>query len=530
MTRARSEIETLIRARAKVQPNKVWLKFGTAEYDWRQVLSHSQRAANGLLGIGIKPGEKVGLMARNMPEFLWLYFGALMIGADVVPLNRWQRGPALEHMLIDSGVAALAYDDELGGVIASLREKCPALRRTITLDGVAGGASDVDFKGLIEAPDREPDVDIAEPVGAVGIIYTSGTTGRPKGIVATRYEPLFHPVIAAAGVQPGETMYACLPLFHANALMLSAIGSIRLRAKLALAERFSASGFLDDCRRYGAVEANALGAMIPMIMKQPERSDDAKNPLRTVLSVGCPSSGWREFERRFQVRIVEFYGMSDAAGNLVNSEGKVGSVGKPIAGAEYRIADEYDQPLPSGSLGEIQFRHPAGHVTHYHKLSAETAAAYRGGWFHSGDLGEMDEEGFFYFRGRLKEAIRRRGENISAWEIETVVDLHPKVKESAAFGVPSDLGEEEVMLAVVLQPQVQATPEEILDFCQDHLAYFAMPRFIEFLDMLPKTGTQKIQHNVLKQRGRSPTTWDREQAGYEVRKKAKPATNTVTSA
>src|SRR6185312_6382201 len=242
------------------------------------------------------------------------------------------------------------------------------------------------------------------------------------------------------------------------------------------------------------------------------------NPLRVILSVGCPASAWRECEDRFGVRIIEFYGMSDAAGNLVNTDGKVGSVGKPIAGAQYRIADENDRPLPPGSSGAIQFRHPLGQVTHYHNLPDETAKAYRGGWFHSGDTGEMDADGYFYFRGRLKEAIRRRGENISAWEIETVVDFHPKVKESVAFGVPSELGEEEVMLAVVLKPDAKCSPEEILAFCQERLAYYAIPRFIEFVEALPKTGTQKIQRGILKDQGRSQKTWDREKAGYVVKK------------
>jgi carnitine-CoA ligase len=520
VTRTISEVESLIRQSARERPDDVWLKFRDDEYKWREVLSLSQRAANGLLRIGIRPSERIGLMAQNSPEFLWLYFGILMIGAHVVLINRWQRGPALEHMILDSGVVAIAHDDDLAEIIAPIRTKAPNLRKTISINGPRGRGADEDFVHIIQSPDTEPDVHFSDAPAAVGIIYTSGTTGRPKGIVSDNYEPLFFPVIEATGVRPGETMYACLPLFHANALVLSTIGSIRLKAKLALAERFSASQFIDDCRRYNAVVANALGAMMPMIIKQPARSDDSANPLRVILSVGCPASAWRECEERFGLRIIEFYGMSDAAGNLVNVDGKVGSVGKPIAGAEYRIADENDRPLPPGSSGEIQFRHPLGQMTHYHNLAEETAKSYRDGWFHSGDMGEMDKDGYFYFRGRLKEAIRRRGENISAWEIETVVDMHPKIKESAAFGVPSELGEEEVMLAVVLKPDVQCSPEEILAFCEDRLAYFAMPRFVELVDSLPKTGTQKVQHSVLKGRGRSKETWDREKAGYVLKKSA----------
>jgi crotonobetaine/carnitine-CoA ligase len=237
-----------------------------------------------------------------------------------------------------------------------------------------------------------------------------------------------------------------------------------------------------------------------------------------MLSVGCPAGAWREFETRFGVRLIEFYGMSDAPGNTANVEGRVGSAGLPLQGAEFRVVDDADREVPRGTLGEIVFRHPSGQSTSYHNLPDLTAHSYRGGWFHSGDLGEMDEDGYLYFRGRAKEAIRRRGENISAWEIESAVNLHPSVKESAAVGVPSELGEEEVMLAVVARPGATITPEDILTFCKSRLAYFAMPRFIEVMDELPKTATQKIQHGLLKARGVSERTWDRERAGFTVEK------------
>ncbi len=324
------------------------------------------------------------------------------------------------------------------------------------------------------------------------------------------------PLLEVSGVQPGETMYACLPLIHGNALFVSTIGSIRLKAKLALAERFSASQFWDDCRRYNVVSVSTLGGIIPILMKQPPRANDRDNPVRIAMSVGCPAASWREFEQRFGVRVIEWYGMSDAPGNLINTTGKLGSVGTPARGGEFRVVDDKDQTLPPGKLGQLLFRHEVGAVTRYNNLPDATAESYRGGWFHSGDLAETDAEGYFYFRGRIKEAIRRRGENVSAWEIESVIDQHPKVRESAAFGIPSDMGDEDVAIAVVLQPGESMTPQELLTFCEGRLAYYAVPRFIEFIDELPKTGTQKIQKGVLKQRGRTAATWDREAAGVDI--------------
>ena len=236
-------------------------------------------------------------------------------------------------------------------------------------------------------------------------------------------------------MKPGDTIYTPLPLFHGNALLVSFIGSMLLDAKFALAERFSASRFWDDCRKYEAVEFNTLGGMISILLKQPEKPNDADNPVRTVLSAAAPPDRWREFEQRFGVKIVEFYGMVDSPGFLLNADGKVGSMGKPIASIDFAIMDDDGQPLPDGQVGEICFRHPLGQTTHYHKLPDATAEAYRGGWFHSGDLGVIDDEGWWYYKGRKKESMRRLGENISAWEIETVINQHPEVLECGAHAV-----------------------------------------------------------------------------------------------
>ena len=510
-----SSVEDLIRARFAEAPDEVWLYFKDCTFTWRDVILNAERAANGLLRLGVKPGEYVAIMAGNKPEFLWVYFGLLMIGAQVVPLNRWQRGMALRHMLNDSGSKAIIFDEELKDAIFEVRNFCPALRLTVVFGALSEGI-DANYEFLVDGPDGEPDVAVEVPSRPTGILYTSGTTGPPKGIVSETYGDHLNPLLQASCIAPGETMYACLPLIHGNALFVSMLGSIRLKARLALAERFSASRFWDDCRRYNAVQISTLGGIIPLLMKQPPRPNDRDNPVRVALSVGCPAASWAKFEERFDVRVVEWYGMSDAPGNLINTQGRIGSIGKPAAGAEFRVADADDSALPPGKLGQLLFRHPAGRATRYNNLPEVTDEAYRGGWFHSGDLAEMDAEGFFYFRGRIKEAIRRRGENISAWEIESVVDQHPSVRESAAFGLPSEFGDEEVAIAVVLQPDAALAPEALLSFCEGRLAYYAMPRFIEFVDLLPKTGTQKIQKNVLKQRGITPTIWDREAAGVPL--------------
>lgn len=519
MKRAQSAVEQMIRQRVADHPDHTWLKWKKERYSWGQVLSNIQRAANGLAELGVRPGDRVALMMANRPEFLWSHFAVGFLGAHSVPINISQRGPALEHILADAEVTAVVVQDDLRGHVTQLRPRLPSLRHTVVVGGAAGAGIDWDFDRVMGGADREPDVEVAEPSGGVGMMYTSGTTGPPKGVVADQYDttPILR-LLEASGVRPGETMYTPLPLFHGNALFVSVTGSIILDAEFALGERFSASRFWQECRDYEAVEFNTLGGMISILLKQPPGPADREHQVRVVLSAGCPPDRWGEFEARFGVRVIEWFGMVDSPGILLNDVGKVGSMGRPVADIEFALVDDAERQLGPGQVGELVFRHPLGRLTYYNKLPEATEEAYRGGWFHSGDLAERDEEGFYYYRGRKKESMRRLGENISAWEIETVVNQHPAVLESAAHAVTSELGEDEVKLCVVALPGQQPTPAEILDFCQGKVARYAVPRYVEIVDELPKTGTQRVQYSELKRRGVTAQTWDREAAGYEVQR------------
>jgi crotonobetaine/carnitine-CoA ligase len=317
VARAQGPVEQIIRQRVAEHPDATWLKWQDAEVAWRDVLSNARRAANGLLELGVRPGERVAILMGNRPEFLWAHLGIVFIGASSVPVNISQRGPTLQHILRDSGAAAVIVQNDLRDALATVAAELPGLRHTVVFGGPAGDGADWDFDRLMSAPDTEPEVELAEPGGSVGMMYTSGTTGPPKGVVANRYDttPL-QVLLRASGVQPGETMYTPLPLFHGNALLVSAIGSMVLDAKLALAPRFSASRFWDDCRRYEAVEFNTLGGMISILLKQPPGPGDTDHRVRVVLSAGCPPDRWEEFQRRFGVRIIEWFGMVDSPGIL----------------------------------------------------------------------------------------------------------------------------------------------------------------------------------------------------------------------
>lgn len=517
MTRQRSEIEQLIRDRTLAHPDNVWLRWRDESYTWSDVLSGAQRVANGLIERGVKPGDRVAILLPNRPEFLWVHFGILFAGALSVPVNTSQRGTVLEHILRDSDSVAAVFSDDLRDVVAAAANSCPDLKVLVSLGGRRDSTINHTVDDLLSAPDTEDSLP-PEATGGVGIMYTSGTTGPPKGVVSTAYDfSALQLLLDASGVQPGETMYTPLPLYHGNALVVSAIGSMLVDGVFALGERFSASRFWDECRRYNAVEFNALGGIIPILLKQPERGDDADNPVRAVLSAGAPADErWTQFESRFGVRLIEWFGMVDAPGNLLNMAGRVGSMGKPVPGVEFMVLDDSGSQAPPGVVGELVFRHSKGRLTHYHKNPELTETANVDGWFHSGDLAEVDADGFFYYRGRRKESMRRRGENISSWEVESVINRHPSVKESAAFGVPSELGEDEVMVAIVPQPDAEVDMASVIDWCRDRLAYFAVPRYIEVVEELPKTDTQRVQYASLKARGLTSATWDRDEAGIVV--------------
>ncbi len=513
MTRAQSVIELIIRERARAHPDAPWLAWKDETVLWSEVLSNARRAANGWLELGIKPGDRVALLLGNCPEFIWAYLGLLFIGAGPVPVNTAQRGVTLHHILADSGVRGAVVSADLREAFGEARAGCPDLAHAVVVGGPTGQEFDWDADRLMAAPDTDPDVQVDDAPAGPAMLYTSGTTGPPKGVVTTQYDAgAIGMLLGASGVQPGETMYTPLPLFHGNALYVSMIGSMVLDARFALGERFSASRFFDECRRYEAVEFNALGGMISILLAQPERANDADNPVRVVLSAGCPPDRWEEFQDRFGVRLVEWFGMVDAPGILVNTEGRVGSMGKPVAGVEFAVVDGAGVPAPPDQIGELVFRHPRGQLTHYHGMPEATATAYRDGWFHTGDLASVDADGFYYYRGRKKESIRRLGENISAWEIETVVGNHPHVQECAAHAVASELGEDEVKLVVVPAPGAHITPEEIVGYCEGKMARHAVPRYVEIVSEIPKTGTHRVRYEELKQRGVTPGTWDRQAA------------------
>jgi carnitine-CoA ligase len=503
-------LAALLEYRATEHPEQIFLKMPGVRATWGEFYADVLRVAHAYRRAGLHPGERVAVMLPNCPEFLAAHFGAIVAGLSPVPVNVAQRGETLAFLLRDSGARGIVIDarfweqyepmrSDLG--LVELVRGAPAAVTAIALTDVLSGPAPASFD------------DDGDAAGTFGVLYTSGTTGPPKGVVPTRTD--IGPLLAmwqAMEVKAGETIYTCLPLFHGNPLAISVLGAMFLDAQIAVSERFSASRFWDEVREFEAVEFNHVGAVIPILLKQSPRDDDRDNPMRVCLSAGCPPHAWEPFQDRFGVKIVEQFSMVDAPGYLINLDGRVGSMGKPVAGCEAAILDGGGGTLEPGRVGELALRAAEGRTHYYLNQPEATEDAFRGGWFHTGDLAWMDDDGFFYYAGRKKESMRRRGENVSAWEIENVVNQFPGVLESAAHAVPSELGEDEIKVVVVPRDGARVDPATLIDFCSTRMATYAVPRYVEVRSEIPKTPTQRPRYAELKAVGITEATWDRETA------------------
>ncbi|PKN44195.1 MAG: hypothetical protein CVU59_12270 [Deltaproteobacteria bacterium HGW-Deltaproteobacteria-17] len=334
----------------------------------------------------------------------------------------------------------------------------------------------------------------------------------PKGVVfkyaATNVKPIS--LLGRLLVDESDIAYTCYPLFHANALFLTVTPSLHAGSKLVVDEKFSASRFWDQTRRYGVTTFNGLGAVMPILMKQPPKANDRDNPVRFILSAGCPANIWREFEQRFDLKIYEGYGAVDGGAVLLMNLGTapVGSMGKPV-GAKVRVVDAQGNDVADGEQGEmIAYIGNRKDTVEYHENKEATSDKVRDGWLHTGDLVYHDAKGYMYFVGRNTESMRVGGENVSALEVENAMCKHPDILECAAYAVPSELAEDEIMVTFTALEGKEIGIAGIPAFLADHLAKFAVPRYYRLVPELPKTETHRIIKKELEKQGLTEDTFD----------------------
>jgi len=516
----------ILEDKAKMNAGRVAVLTEHEQISYDQLDERVNRVGNALEAMGIQKDDKVCVMLPNIPEFLYTWWGNAKLGGITVPLNTALKGEGLGYIINHSDAETLVLSHHYVSVLEEISDTLSRLKRIIVLGPEGQRAAKlpigaIDFAELLTAPAASPMKEVwSDDIDS--IMYTSGTTGLPKGVIhrhARCYGGFVLPIMT--GYTEHDVVYNTLPLFHIGGQNMVWMALVT-DTKVAIAERFSASRFWAEAREYGATFTLFLGAMIPILHKQPPRHDDHDNPLRIALSAAAPRTIWEEFEQRFHVKIVELYSQTEG-GFLLNAdaktEGKVGSMGKPSSGFEMKVVDTQDRELPPGVVGELIYK-PAGGValTEYYKNPEATAEKTRGGWIRSGDLAYKDADGYFFFVDRKNDFMRRRGENISSFEVEKIINGHPHVLESAAYAIPSELGEDEVMVAIVLQPGTELEPLELMQYCEAHMAYFMIPRYVRVVHELPKTGTERTMKYQLKSQGVTRDTWDREAAGYTLKR------------
>jgi len=497
---------------AEAGPDRVLARFETGDVSPAGLEARSRAVAGALQAWGIGRGDRVAVMMGNVPEFLDAWFGIARLGAIEVPVHSAYKGPLLQHVLGQSESSTLFCDAEFVPRLHGL--ELPSLRRLI-VRGETDPLPWVDTHGFedVLADAGAPQLPALDGDAISCILYTSGTTGPSKGVVLTHTANLHLANSAATFCDwtADDTLYTAFPLFHVNAKYTSVVAAIRTGARLVIDERFSASRFWDRMREERATSFNAMGAMLSMIHAQPPRADDRDHVVRRTYSAATPTALWAPFERRFGVDVLEHYGMTEIGIAIWNRERRIGSIGRPAPWFEVQLADEHDRAVATGEAGEIQVRPrlPGIVPVEYYKRPDATADAFRNLWFHTGDTARADEDGFFYYVDRIKDCIRRRGENISSWELETVISVLDDVLEVAAYGVPSELGEDEVMIAVVVAPGHTLDLDRLFAHCEGRLARFAVPRYVRVVDQLPKTPSQRVQKFSLREAGVTADTYDR---------------------
>jgi carnitine-CoA ligase len=480
---------------AAEDPGFVFLRFKGRDSTFGEIDAQVNRLANALLAQGLAPGDRVALMLPSHPEHIVAILALAKVGLVRVPVNTAFKGASLLHPFQAFEPRALIADRSFAEVLQ------PVLAAGAVEKLFWRGAEDDEFAALLRHPDASPPAAAPRADDIIALTPSSGTTGSPKGVNKSDRTLRAGPMgtLRLTGARPGDVFLLWESLHHGAGVAV-VIAAVLQKLTLAMVEKFSASQFWDQCREAGVTHIHYLGGVLPMLLKQPPRPDDREHRVRIAWGGGCPPEVWDPFAHRFGVEMREGYGLSEMITFVtVNPNGPKFSVGRPLSYFDLKLADDEGRDVPVGQPGEIlvRAREPGLHFLGYFRNDEASRNAMRGDWFCTGDLARQDEQGFLYFAGRKKDTVRRRGINISAWEVERVVGEHPAVAECALVGVPSELGDEELKLFVRVADGGQLEAAQLVDWCRPRMPAFQVPRFVEFISEFPKTPTQRIRKNEL---------------------------------
>jgi len=515
---AERTLPAMLRRQARRHGERPFVRIAGAEWRHADAAGVAARCGAMLAAAGVRRGDRVAVMCGNRAELLEVVLGCGWIGAVAVPVHTAAMAPQIEYVLADSGARLLVIEAQWLGRLDNPRRGAGALEAAWL---VGGEPPDVDEAPrtvpLLAFPRGDAQVDAADvrPGDPLAILYTSGTTGPAKGVVCPHAQYWWWGANTATilGVGADDVLCTTLPLFHVNALNTFAQAALT-GASVVFEPRFSASGYWPSMRNAGATVGYLLGAMVPMLLAQPESAAEREHRLRVVLGPGVPAPAAAAWRARTGVAIVDGYGSTETNFVIANvgDARREGAMGWLQPGFAARVVDDDDVELPAGAAGELVLRAeaPFAFATGYFHRAEETLRAWRNLWFHTGDRVVRDADGAFRFVDRLKDSIRRRGENISSYEVEQVLLCHPAIAAVAVYPVRSELAEDDVMAALVARPGAAIDPAELAGFCTTRLPRFAIPRFFDVVADLPRTENGKVQKFRLRELGVTPTAWDRE--------------------
>ena len=494
-------LPALLTRQAQAFGERPFLTIAGAAWSHRDAAAAAARRAGALRAAGVTRGDRVAVMCANRVEFIETVLGCGWLGAVAVPINTASMRPQIEYVLSDCGPRLLVIEDRFADRLGAAR---PDAVWTVGADWPEPGDA-------VAAAAVEP----GEPLA---ILYTSGTTGPPKGVVCPHAQYHWWGVNTASVLRldAADVLGTTLPLFHINALNTFAQAAI-VGCRVDFAERFHASRFWAEVQARGTTVIYLLGAMVPMLLAQDAAAHERGHRVRIGLGPGVPASAGAAFRQRTGVPLLEGYGSTETNFVIATTPESPprGIMGWLRPGFDARVVDEHDVELPAGEAGELVLRadEPFAFASGYFGKPDKTVEAWRNLWFHTGDRVVRDADGAFRFVDRIKDAIRRRGENISSWEVEQVLISHPAVAAAAVYPVRSQLAEDEVMAAVVLRESAVLEPAELAHFCTGLLPTFAVPRYIDLVAGLPRTENGKVQKYLLRERGITPSCWDRTPGG-----------------
>lgn len=513
----------ILEDKTRKNSDKTFFYFEDKKFTYNETNQYANRVANGYFSMGLNKGDKVIVMLPNCAEFVFNWFGCAKLGIVECPINPALLGDLLRHVILTSNAKVLLVHEDFIERIKSIQDDLTCVEKVI-IYAPLGKRPDakikfpmITFNELVDSGSEFSSPEEIHYYDPLQIIYTSGTTGLSKGAVLPHHAMYLYAMdaIESIGFTSNDIHFSCLPLYHINIRWFTIVPALLNGTTFAMVERFSASKLWDQIREYGATNLCLLGAMVTYILKQPLSEKDKDNPARVFHGGPMTVEQAKEFQERFKVNVfLGYFGMTEAnwitslnhkEAETLKADGKweqaLGMGKENKERYEVKLVDDFDNEVPIGQTGEIICRpaRPFSMMMEYINMPDRTVEAFRNLWFHTGDIARKEGDGFFYFVDRKKDYIRRKGENVSSYEVEASINANPKVAESAAVGIKAPEGEEEILIVLRLKEREALTPQELYEWCKGRMAKFMIPRYMRIVDEIPKTPTGRAQKYKLRE-------------------------------